>query len=83
MLAADAELQVRPLRPSALDGDAHQFPHPFDVESDEGVMLDDALLAVNLDETAGVVARQAIGRLGQVVGAKAEELGGLGDIAGD
>ena len=42
-------------------------------------MLDDLLVHVGVQELAGVVAGEAPGHLGQVVGAEAEELGLLGD----
>ena len=44
--------------------------------------MEDALRDVGGEELAGVVARQAERRLGQVVGAEGEELGVLGDLVG-
>ena len=82
MLAADAELEVAPRAPAALGGDPHQLADAVAVDADEGIVLDDALLQIGAEEAAGIVARQAEAGLGQIVGAEAEELGGLGDLAG-
>ena len=65
-----------------MGADAQQLADALGIEGDEGVLADDPALLVAAEEAAGVVARQAVGGLGQVVGAEAEELGGLGDLAG-
>src|SRR3546814_14703223 len=82
LLAADAELDVRPRRAAALGADHHQLADALCVERDEGVLLDQATLLVGTAEISGIVARQAEAGLGQVVGAEGEELGALGDPGG-
>src|SRR3546814_3416264 len=82
VLAADAELDVRPRRAAALGADHHQLADALCVERDEGVLLDQATLLVGTEEISGIVARQAEAGLGQVVGAEGEELGALGDLGG-
>jgi hypothetical protein len=63
--------------------DAHQFADAVDIERDEGILFDDAFLLVDSSGIGrGVVARNAEGGLGQVVGAEGEELGHFGNIAG-
>ena len=42
MLAADAELQIRPRRAAALGGDPDQLADAVGVEGDERVVLEDA-----------------------------------------
>ena len=82
VLAADADLELRPGLPALLDGDAHQARHTALVDCLEGVAGQDLLLQVAADELAlGVVAGEAEGGLGEVVGAEGEELGVLGDLA--
>src|SRR5579862_412552 len=83
MLAADAELNAGPRLAAALAADADQLAHAFLVDGDERVALDDSLPLIGAEKSAGIVARQAEGGLGQVVGAEAEELGRLGDLVGD
>src|SRR3546814_15558904 len=82
LLAADAELDVRPRRAAALGADHHQLADALCVERDEGVLLDQATLLVGTEEISGIVARQAEAGLGQVVGAEGEALGALGDTGG-
>ena len=59
-----------------------QLADALDVEADERVAREDALLDIDGQEPAGIVAAEAQGGLGEVVGAEAEELGLLGDLAG-
>ncbi len=82
MLAADAHLHARTLGSAPLDGQAHEIAHAVDIDRDERVLLEDALVQIGLQEAAGVVSADAEGGLGQVVGAEREELGALGQIAG-
>src|SRR5690606_40001990 len=69
-----AQLEVGPSRPALLGGHAYQFPHTLDIEGNEGILVDDALLPVDFQEGRGVVARYAEGRLRQIIGAEREEL---------
>ena len=61
--------------PGAFGGEADHAADAVDVEGDEGVFREDALVDVVGQETAGVVAGEAEDGLGEVVGAEAEELG--------
>ena len=80
MLAADAQLDVRPDGPALLDGDADQLADALAVEGLERVVLVDAQFHVGLEELAAVVAAETAAHLRQVVGAEAEELRLLGDF---
>src|SRR5262245_66050624 len=82
MLAADAELQLVARFTAAAGGDVDQFAHALDIEGGERVVLEDAALAILLEERGGVVAAETKGSLGEIVGAEAEELGRLGDLGG-
>jgi hypothetical protein len=74
MLAADAELDVRARRPAPLGRDLDQLADALDVEADERIAREDALVDVGRQEAPGVVAADAEGGLRQVVGAEGEEL---------
>ena len=52
-----------------------QFADAIDIERNEGVGLQEALGGVFAEEAGAVVAADAEGGLGQVVGAEGEELG--------
>ena len=67
---------------AALDRDLHQLADAVAIDADEGIVIEQALLQVIAEEAAGIVARQAEAGLRQIVGAEAEELGRLGDLAG-
>ena len=82
MLAADTHLDARTRCPTALGSDADQVADAVLVEADKGIGLEDALVHIGLQEPAGVVAADAEGGLGQVVGAEAEELGVFGQVGG-
>ena len=58
------------------------MPTPDLVEHLERIVLDDAVLEVVGQEAAGVVAGQAPGGLGEVVGAEGEELRLARDLVG-
>ena len=81
VLAADAELEAGPARAALLGGDPDQLADAVAVERLERADAEDALLQVGREERRlDVVAGEAPGGLGQVVGAEGEELGGLGDL---
>ena len=61
---------------------SHQLADAVGVERDERVVLEDAEPLIDAEKARRIVARQAEDGLGQIVGAEAEELGGLGDLAG-
>ena len=82
MLAADAELQVgRASRPRSA-AIRISSPTPSRSSVTKGSLARMPPGGVGAEEGSRVVARQAEGRLGEVVGAEGEELGGLGDLAG-
>ena len=64
------------------DGHVDELPDAADVEALERVALEDFLGEVIGEEAVDVVAAEAEGHLRQVVGAEAEELGGLGHFVG-
>ena len=83
MLAAHAKVHVRVGGSTLLDGHAHQLEHRR-IDGLEGIVLQDLLMHVQRDELSlGVVTRETEGRLGEVVGAKAEEVGMVGDLVSD
>ena len=82
VLAADAELEVGPGLAAPGHGGLHELAHAGLVDRGEGVLLHDFELGVVREERAGVVARHAEAGLREVVGAEAEELGGLGNFVG-
>ncbi len=57
MLAANAELQPRTGRTSALDGNAHQLPNPVDIERDKRVVLEDPEPLIGPSKARRVIAR--------------------------
>src|SRR5262245_15813522 len=82
MLAADADLQVRPRLASALHSYLDELADTIAVDRNEGIDLEDALGDIGREEARSVIAADAIGGLRQVVGAEGEEFRGLGDLAG-
>ena len=75
MLATDAHLHAGFGRAALLYPDAHQFANAFGVDADEWVGGQHPGVHVEAQELAlGVVAAEAVGHLGEVVGAEAEEV---------
>src|SRR2546430_5835105 len=83
VLAADADLEVGPRPPSALDADLDQLTDALLVEHGEGVGRQQVLLQVLRQELRHVVPAIAVRHLREVVGPEREELGGLRDLIGD
>src|SRR5262249_35492419 len=81
VLAADADLELRFGRPSALDRRLDQLTPALLVEGDEGVAPEDAALDVGGEELSGVVAREAHRRLGEIVGAEGKKTRLLRELA--
>src|SRR2546425_4410549 len=74
VLATDANFQVAACLAAFLDGDGHQAAHTFRIEGFEGVDREDLLLDVFQQDLAlRVDAREAEGRLDQVMGAEGED----------
>mmetsp|Transcript_16591 Transcript_16591/g.40524 ORF Transcript_16591/g.40524 Transcript_16591/m.40524 type:complete len:452 (+) Transcript_16591:540-1895(+) len=83
MLAADAALEVRVGGLAVVVCHLDELAHAVPVEHLEGVLGDDVVGEVRGQERAHVVARVPERHLRQVVGPEAEEVGHLGDLAGD
>src|ERR1043165_9925837 len=80
VFAADAELNVGPGALAFLDGDLHKLADAGLVNGSERILLTDLLLLVGPEEGAGIGTTHAEAGLGQVVGAEAEEFGGVRDF---
>src|SRR5437899_10487954 len=78
-------LELRLRLPTALDADPHQFAHALAVDGDERIARENPARHVGAEKARGVVAADAEGGLGQVVGAEGKEFRGLGDsdLVGD
>src|SRR5580704_10495922 len=85
MLAADADFELVAAAATLLDAPLDQHADTFGVERLERIGCKHAsLLFIDIvgQETARVVAGEAHGGLGEVVGAEGEELGALCDLIG-
>src|SRR6266540_2379764 len=82
MLAADADLERRPRPAAALHSHANELAHAVDIDRREWISFENLPLLVDLQELAGIVAREAEGQLRQVVRAEGEEFRVLRDLAG-
>ena len=84
MFTAHAEPQTRLGGSSLLDGPGDQLAHTVHIDRGERVLLEHLGAQVLGEEAVlGIVAADAQGGLGEVVGAEAEEVGHLGDPVGD
>src|SRR3546814_11470267 len=81
VLAADAELDVGARFAPAFGREVDQLPDAFDVEADERVGQEDALVDILRQEAARVVATDGDRRLRQVVRAEREKLRRSGYLA--
>ena len=70
MFAADTDLQARASLAPARHADLHQFAHAIAVDRNEGVDLQNSLGDVRAEKARRVITADAIGGLGQVVGAE-------------
>src|SRR5258707_9321925 len=70
VLAADPDLELRLRLPTALDADPHQFAHALAVAGDERMAPENPPRHVGAEKARSVVAADAEGGLGQVVGAE-------------
>ena len=80
VLPADADVQLAVVGAAIVDSHAHQLAHAGLIQLGEGIVLEDLGIVVRAEELACVVAGEAEGHLGQVVGAEAEEVCVLGDL---
>src|ERR1700722_7889995 len=81
VFAANSNLEATTLLPSPFDSDLNQFSHSFTIDHRERILFENALLEIGWQYLVHVVAREAEGGLGEVVGAEAEELSYLGNLA--
>src|SRR5690242_15682735 len=81
MLAADAELELGAHLAAALGRDLDQFADAVLVDGHERIDRQNSLGRIGAEEARRVVAANAERRLGEVVRAVGEELGGLRDLA--
>ena len=79
VFAADAEFDVRADFLGKLHADLHEFADAALVDGLEGIAGQDFLFHIGLEELVRVVAGEAEGHLGQVVGSEREELGFFGN----
>ena len=82
VFTADAALEIFAGLAAELDSQLDQLTDAAGVERLERVALEDFLLHIFGKKAAGVVAAVTEGHLRQVVGAEAEELGGVGQFIG-
>jgi len=82
VLAADAAVHLGTDLLAEGNGHFHKLANAVLVQLGEGVVLVDLAVVVSREELTCVVTAEAEGHLGEVVGAKAEELGFLGDLVG-
>src|SRR5262245_14504075 len=81
VLAADSDLELRLDLAAALDADPHELAYAVAVDGDERIDRHDPARHVGAEETRSIVARNAEGRLREVVGAERKERRALGDLA--
>src|SRR6478672_8155783 len=82
VLPADSDLQLRAHASSCGNGQRNKLPNPGLVKDLERVVRKDATIHVRGQEAAGIIPRQTIGSLGQVVCSKREELRLTSDFVG-
>ena len=84
VLTTDAQMQVGVSGTAQLGSHLDQTAHALLVQLGKGIVLIDLPIVVGIQELARVVTAEAEGHLSQVVGAKGEEVGLLGDfVSGD
>ena len=82
MFAADSAVELRTCLLAVSDGHFHELADAALVEAGERIVLEDLLVVVRAEELSGVVAREAVRHLSEVVRAEAEELRLVGDLGG-
>jgi len=83
VFTADAYLEIRLYFAPPVDSELHQLADAVGIEHLEGVVLQDADLIVHRQEfVLRILTGEGEGRLGQVVGAEAEEIHLVGERAG-
>src|SRR5687768_13928511 len=82
MLAANTELEIGATAAPALGSDPDELSYPLDVQRDEGIDGKDAAGGILAQEAGAVVAADAEGRLGEIIGAEGKEFRTLSNGAG-
>ena len=74
VLTADTAVQLGTGSFTVLHSHLHQLANAVTIQLGEGIVLKDLGVIVSVQELTGVITAEAVGHLGQVVGAEAEEL---------
>ena len=82
MLTANTALQVGTFAAAGLDTQFDELAHALDIDGLERVGIQDLVAEVVAHERSDIVAAEAEGHLGKVVGTEGEELGGTGHAVG-
>ena len=82
MFAANRENQIGAFLAPALCAKLHQLAHTIGIQRVKRVLCIDALLHIGRHKSPRVVARQTIGHLREVIGAKAKEMTVRRDLFG-
>ena len=82
MFSADAELQILARFAPTFRRHANERADAVDINGDKRIARDDAFGKIIGEESAGIVAADADGRLREIVGAEGKELRRLRNIAG-
>src|ERR1700738_1565066 len=82
MFPANADLEFGAPRATAFHPDAHELANALTVDRDEWVRRKNPVRHIGAEKARGVVAADAVRRLGQIIRAKGKEFGALGDLAG-
>ena len=70
MFAADAQFDIRSGLPSQFSCHLNQFSHALLIQMSEWGAFKDLLFVVIREESARIITREAIGHLGQIIGAE-------------
>ena len=82
MFTTNRQSQVASEPPAVFATDQKQLSHPFEIQNVERIFREYALIHIGAHEAPGIVTRQAIGHLGQVVRTKRQERSMLGNVTG-
>ena len=83
MFPTDAQLDIGLDRTRPLHGDADQITHTLLIEGHKRILLEHTLVDIGPQEAARIVAADAKGGLGQIIGPEREEFSAIaGQIPG-
>ena len=74
VFAADTDVEVAVYGLTELNSGFHKLTNTDSVELSKGIVFEDLGVVVAIEELTCVVAREAIGHLGKVIGTEAEEI---------